>query len=56
MGGAGAGTTSKFCRVPRIQEGGAPQGASLATTLTVVHFIFLFTNKSCEEAVLLLSS
>ena len=56
MGGAGAGTTSKFCRVPRFQEGGAPQGGSLATSLTVVHFIFLFTNKSCEEAVLLLSS
>lgn len=56
MGGAGAGTTSKFCRVPRFQEGCAPQGGSLATSLTVVHFIFLFTDKSCEEAVLLLSS
>lgn len=38
MGGAGAGTTSKFCRVPRFQEGGAPQSSSLSTSLTVVHF------------------
>ena len=30
--------------------------AATATSLTVVHFIFLFTDKSCEEAVLLLSS
>lgn len=41
---------------PGSKRGGGPQGGSLATPLPVERAIFLLTNKSFEEAMLLVSS